>query len=251
MFDSALMKTNHKSSRIIRSQFLLLSILLSGQQAIGYSTKLPNQQVQTIELIHDDNHRITTTSHPWPASKCSANEMEKPRAKRVRYELGENTNKPLQHGNHKMTFLPSHFEKNQDITRFLVEHHVERPMMSHDEWLRFFDQQRQHQEQQQQHLTTRVPDKAKNMVPSVRLSRYTNDTVFRICQRRHQDVRTSRDDSNNYQLYYAWAQQNARSNFDLNTSWIDAMIHSEEVQRKKDEKVSDSGMPKHFGVRIA
>lgn len=216
------------SNKMMCFKFILLSLMLSGQSVLGYSTILPkSQQRPMIEFIQDETHHII----PTITQQSMDDPLEVKPSKRVKYDLGANKNKPLSHlrsSTNQLAFTPSHnHDNNHGITQYLVEHHGERPMMSRDDWLRYIDQQRQHHH-------VEVPQQPKKVVPSVKLTRFTDDSVMKICDHNNNVP----GNYNDYQLY-ACAQQNIGRNFDLNTPWIDVMIRHEQLQNKTKKNATE------------
>lgn len=202
--------------------------MLSGQKALGYSTRLPTQLVPAVELGKDDAHHITS-------KQLIGGRQEKNSMNKVSYDFGANKNKPLSHlrSTNTVAFVPS--GNNEDIAQYLVEHQVERPMMSRDDWLRHVDQT------VRRDGTHEEIRKKSTGIPSVKLERFTDDSIMKICHQQN-NVCCSAD---NYDQLYACAQQNIGRNFDLNTPWIDVMIRHEQLQKTKIERNQLKFIPAH------
>jgi hypothetical protein len=202
--------------RIISYMLQMLSLVFYGQLVFSYSVTLPNQYVPMIYIAQDKIHHVT--------SETSNDHQEEKSKLRVKYDLGAKRNMPVRPSNspYEMASLP--FDDKHDITKYLVEHQVERPMMSHDDWIRFIDRQREQQ-------PVKVPSSKK--LPSIQLSRFTDDSVVKICHH-HPDIVLGDSYSDNYQLH-AYSQRSLRQHFDLNTPWIDMLIYEQQQKLKTTE----------------
>lgn len=216
---------NTTSFAILRWRSLAFLLLASSTNVKSYSTQLPYPNVPAMinqHLIPENSQRIV--------SKDIRSNQER---HVVSYDLGVGKNKPVIR---KESSLPSNRgaqSKNiEEMTAFLLEHKASNDILSEKEWLHRLqiERERQHTEEQRH-----VPKQSKQQLPSVVLSRFTDNAEITILDQQP-PTDSNNIHNNNGPTAQAYAQQLITSQYDLNTPWIEILIHHEQ-QRIKNMKL--------------